>query len=83
MGKPIVAYDLDETRYTAQQAAVYVEPGNTQEFGQAIVRLLDEPEQRQHMGEIGRQRILDHLGWEYQQQQLLRAYAIALLQDGK
>jgi glycosyltransferase involved in cell wall biosynthesis len=83
MGKPIVAYDLDETRYTAQQAAIYVEPGNIQEFGRATAELMDESEQRQHMGEIGRRRILDELGWEYQQEQLLRAYAIALSQNGK
>jgi glycosyltransferase involved in cell wall biosynthesis len=81
MGKPTVAYDLDGTRHTAGRAAVYVEPGNIQEFGQAIVTLLDDPERRQRMGDIGRQRILNHLGWEHQQQNLFRAYAIALAEE--
>jgi glycosyltransferase involved in cell wall biosynthesis len=67
MGKPIIAYDLVETRYTAQEAALYVEPGNTNAFGQAIVKLLDKPKMRDYMGEKGRQRVLEQLCWEYQQ----------------
>jgi len=78
MGKPIVAFDLTETRYTAQEAAVYVPPDNIHEFGEAIVTLLDNPERRKRMGEVGRQRIIHRLGWEYQQQNLFRAYETAL-----
>lgn len=78
MGKPVVAYNLNETRYTAQEAALYAEPGNVKAFGQAIVTLLDDPERRRHMGELGYQRVLEHLSWERQQQNLLRAYALAL-----
>lgn len=79
MGKPIVGYDLVETRYTAQDAAVYVEPGNETEFGRAIVALVDDPERRRLMGESGRQRLLNHLSWEHQQDELFRAYSIALV----
>ncbi len=78
MGKPVVAYDLQETRYTAQEAAVYVVPGNIQEFGQAIVTLLADPERRRGMGEFGRQRFLNYLSWDHQKQNLFQAYAIAL-----
>lgn len=81
MGKPIVAYDLVETRITAKDAAVYVEPGDEEGYGTMIVNLLDDPERQQRLGEIGRQRILDHLSWEHQQDDLFRAYAIAM--DGK
>jgi glycosyltransferase involved in cell wall biosynthesis len=80
MSKPIVAYNLDETRQTAQEAAIYAEPGNIEEFGQAVVTLLHAPERRRRMGETGRQRILNHLGWEHQQKDLLRVYAIASAQ---
>ncbi len=78
MGKPIVAYDLQETRFTAQEAASYVPAGNAQEFGRAIVTLLDNPDQRRRMGEFARQRFLSCLSWEHQQQNLLEAYRLAL-----
>jgi len=76
IGKPIVAFDLAETRYTAQEAAYYVAPGDIRGFGRAILELLDDPERRR-MGESGRQRILDQLGWEHQKLHLFRAYALA------
>ncbi len=78
MGKPIVAFDLAETRYSAQDAAIYVEPGHLHEYGQAIVELLDDPIRRRQMGESGRQRVVDSLSWELQEQNLLRAYDMAL-----
>src|SRR5512143_3395958 len=64
IGKPVVAYDLCETRYTAQESAIYATPGNVEEFAQAIVTLLADPERRRHMGECGRQRFLNYLSWE-------------------
>jgi glycosyltransferase involved in cell wall biosynthesis len=81
MGKPVVAYNLDETRHTAQEAALYAEPGNIEAFGEAIVAVLDDTELGHRMGELGRQRILEHLSWEHQQQNLFRAYALALGQE--
>jgi glycosyltransferase involved in cell wall biosynthesis len=81
MGKPVVAYNLDESRHTAQEAALYVAPGNVEAFGEAIVALLDDPELSREMGKMGRQRVLDQLSWEHQQQNLLRAYALALGQE--
>lgn len=78
MGKPIVAYDLTETRYTGGEAIVYVEPGDESGFGRAVVDLIDDPQRRQRLGELGRRRFLDHLTWEHQQDELLRAYSVAL-----
>jgi len=46
MGKPIVTYDLKETHWSAQDAALYVKPNNELEFAQAIVKLMDNPELR-------------------------------------
>ena len=77
MGKPVVAFDLAETRITAEEAAVYVESGDTRAFGRAILTLLDDPERRVRMGEIGRQRVLSQFGWEHQEPSLLRAYEMA------
>ncbi len=78
IGKPVVAYDLQETRYTAEEAAVYVTAGNIEEFGQAIVDLVDNPESRRRMGQIARQRFLNCLSWDHQKQNLFLAYNIAL-----
>ena len=36
-GKPIVTYDLKETRYSAQQAALYVEPNDEKKFAEVMV----------------------------------------------
>ncbi len=80
MGKPIVAYDLVETKRTADAAAVYVEPGNIEAFGQAIVDLLDDPERRKQMGVVGKWRVRHLLAWEHQQEHLLAAYERALNQ---
>lgn len=81
MGKPIIAYYLQETRYTAQEAALYVKPGDTRAFGQAIVSLLNNPELREKMGIVGRERIQEKFCWEKQQHNLLQAYKMALEQD--
>ncbi len=78
MGKPIVAYDLPESRYTAQESATYVQSGDIQGYGRAIVALLDDSERRQRMGALGRQRFVNYLSWEGQKDELLRAYDTAL-----
>ena len=83
MGKPTVAYDLRETRFTAQEAAVYVEPGNYQEYGEAILALLDDPARREQMGAIGRQRFRDRLAWDFQEKILLEAYGCATPETGE
>ncbi len=77
VGRPIVAFDLAETRITAGEGAVYVAPGQPQAFGQAILALLDDPERCKRMGEIGRQRIGAQFCWERQEANLLAAYELA------
>ena len=78
MGKPLVSFDLKEARFSAQDAAVYVPCGDIRAFGQAIVKLLDDPCRRQQMGEFGRRRVLEELAWEYQKPCLLAAYSAAM-----
>jgi glycosyltransferase involved in cell wall biosynthesis len=74
VGKPIAAYDLVETRYTAGDAAVYVQSGNFEAYAAAIVELLDDPGRRALMGSIGIERISARFRWEHQKGNLLRAY---------
>lgn len=76
MGKPLVAFDLDEVRDTARGAGVYVGANDPKAFGDKILELLDSPETRRRMGELGRQRFNDTLAWEHQRESLLKAYEL-------
>lgn len=75
MGKPIVTFDLKETHWSAQDAAIYVKPNNELEFAEAIAKLIDRPDLRTQMGEFGRQRVQHELKWDVVGQNLLHAYA--------
>jgi glycosyltransferase involved in cell wall biosynthesis len=73
-GKPIVAFDLPEHRFTAQDAAVYARPNDELDFAHKIAALMDDGERRQKMGQIGRKRVAEELAWSYQEQHLLEVY---------
>lgn len=73
-GKPIVAFDLPETRYTAQDAAIYVKPNDCSQFADALATLMEDEGLRRYMGSAGRQRIETKLAWEYSVPALLDAY---------
>ena len=47
LGKPIVAFDLPEHRFSAQEAAVYARPNDELDFARQIAALMDAPQQRQ------------------------------------
>jgi glycosyltransferase involved in cell wall biosynthesis len=78
LGKPIVTYDLKETRWSAQDAALYITPNNELEFAEGIATLMDRPDLRAQMGEFGRQRIDRDLKWDVVGQNLIRAYEALL-----
>jgi glycosyltransferase involved in cell wall biosynthesis len=73
-GKPIVGFDLRETRSSAQGAALYARNGDIQDFSQKIASLLDRPETRRSMGEVGILRIQKQLAWQYSIPELLHVY---------
>ena len=50
--KPIVTFDLKETRFSARDAAIYVEPNNEAEFAKAIAQLMEQPELQKEMGAV-------------------------------
>ena len=75
LGKPIVQFDLVEGRYSAQNASLYARPGDTRDFAEKVVTLLDDSEKRRLMGEFGRRRVLEQLEWRRQVPMLLAAYA--------
>ena len=78
MGRPVIATDLPESRFTAQEAARYVTPGDAEAMATAILELLDAPTERAAMGQAGRNRMETELAWEHQQARLLEAYQVAL-----
>lgn len=78
MAKPIVCYDLAESRLTAQDAACYARPGDVESFADCISSLLDDPDRRAAMGARGRARIEGELSREHSERALLAAYERAL-----
>lgn len=72
--KPIVSFNLDETRYTAGDAAVYIEKNSAEQFGDAIINLLRDPTKREKMGAAGRKKVDSVLAWEYSVSYLLKVY---------
>jgi glycosyltransferase involved in cell wall biosynthesis len=78
LGKPIVQFDLVEGRYSAQQASLYVGRSDENEFAEKLLFLIDHPDERQRMGQIGRERVLSELAWPHQATKLLSAYEAAL-----
>jgi glycosyltransferase involved in cell wall biosynthesis len=76
LGKPIVAFDLGETRFTASDAAIYVR--SVAAFAEAIDELLDDGERRERMGRLGRERVLSSLSWAQSEENLLAAYDRAI-----
>lgn len=78
LGKPIVAFDLPEHRFTARGAAVYVTPNDERAFARSLAQLMDDPHRRMALGAIGSGRIKTQLAWDYSIPNLLFAYKAVL-----
>jgi glycosyltransferase involved in cell wall biosynthesis len=75
LGKPIVQFDLKEGRATAGDASLYCDNHDlVASFASKILWLLDHPEERRKMGEIGRSRIEQQFAWKYSIINLVTAY---------
>src|SRR4029077_7403745 len=72
--KPIVTFDLKETRFSAGEAALYVKPNGEVEFAKTIAALMEQPDLREKMGSYGRRRVEQELQWTKVGQNLLAAY---------
>jgi glycosyltransferase involved in cell wall biosynthesis len=73
-GKPVVAFDLDETRFTLQDSGLLVSPNRLDHFANAIQKLIEDPPERRRLGEMARSRILDGLNWSNAASEMIRAY---------
>jgi glycosyltransferase involved in cell wall biosynthesis len=74
-GKPMVSFDLKESRFSARDGALYATPNDEIEFGERIIQLLDDDELRAEMGRKNRARLEAELCWERTGLELVRAYA--------
>lgn len=74
IGVPIVSFDLVESRRSAEEAAVYVAPGDHAGFARAIAGLVDSPAERERRGRFGRERVARELAWDSSERALLAAY---------
>jgi glycosyltransferase involved in cell wall biosynthesis len=74
LGKPVVAYDLVETRRTVDGAALLVRSGDVQAFAQCIVELARDPELRSNLSTAARRRAAE-ISWQHSERALLAAYA--------
>jgi glycosyltransferase involved in cell wall biosynthesis len=71
---PVVQFDLIEGRASAGGAGLYARPNDPVDFAVKLVELIDDPDLRRRMGQIGRTRVRDGLSWEHSEIQLLKAY---------
>ena len=72
--KPVIAFDLKETRVSGGEAVLYVPPNDIGKLADQIMHLADQAELRVKMGAIGRARIETKLSWNYSVPHLLQAY---------
>lgn len=78
LGRPIIQFDLKEGKISAQDASLYCDNRNqTYDFAEKILWLIDHPEERKRMGDLGRRRVEKELAWDYSVGHLLAAYETA------
>jgi glycosyltransferase involved in cell wall biosynthesis len=78
MGVPVAAFDLEETRVSAGDAAAYARPNDPGELAQLVVELLPDAERREAMGRTGQERVRGQLSWQVSAANLLDAYDAAV-----
>jgi glycosyltransferase involved in cell wall biosynthesis len=74
MSKPIVQFDLVEGRRSAGEASLYAKVDDERDLADKILFVLDNPDLRHEMGQIGRKRMEEQLEWRKQAPRLLEAY---------
>jgi len=72
--KPVVQYDLKEGRFSAQEASLYAKCGDTNDFANKIMQLVDDSELRMKMGVFAYDRVLNELSWDFEKEKLIKFY---------
>ncbi len=74
MSLPIISFDLKESKYSAGEAAIYVKNDDERLMAESMISLINDPDMRKKMGEIGRQRVENMLAWDYSRKILVEFY---------
>ena len=74
LGKPVVAYDLLESRRTVEEAGLLAPPGDVDGFTSRIAQLARSPELRARLADDARRRARA-LTWEHSERALLATYS--------
>jgi glycosyltransferase involved in cell wall biosynthesis len=74
LGKPIVQFDMTESRFSAEDAALYARGNDSIDLADKILELLADPARRKAMGEFGARRVREELSWRHEAGRLLAAY---------
>jgi glycosyltransferase involved in cell wall biosynthesis len=74
LGKPVVSYDLVETRYSGGDCALYAIPNSVDDLSDKIIMLAGNEELRIEMGKKGRSRVESFLEWRYSEKNLIGLY---------
>lgn len=74
LAKPIVQFDMDEGKFSAQEASFYARPNDSVDMAEKILELLDDPERCKSMGEYGYNRVKNQLEWKFEKENLYKAY---------
>jgi glycosyltransferase involved in cell wall biosynthesis len=72
-GRPVVAFELRETVYTAGDAALYAPCGDLPKFASLIVDLARDPQLRAELSAAAAERSTE-LVWEHSEKELIGAY---------
>lgn len=72
--KAIVQYDLKEGKFSAQKASLYAKNTDTKDFADKIMWLLDHEAERNEMAELGYNRVVNELSWEFESKKLVDFY---------
>ena len=73
-GLPVLAFDLRETRASAEGAGSYATPNDVEEMSRMLVDLIDDEPRRRSMGSAGRRRIEQRLAWSHQEPHYLSVF---------
>jgi glycosyltransferase involved in cell wall biosynthesis len=76
--KPVVAFDLKESRVSCGDAALYAKPNEVSDLAKKILDLADDSSLRERKGKLGRERIVNEFAWNYSIPNLLSAYEHAV-----
>jgi glycosyltransferase involved in cell wall biosynthesis len=72
-GLPVACFDLPQTRWLVEGAAVLAPPGDVEELARMVVALLDDEPVRQRLAQEGRRAVRTRLSWERQEATYLAA----------